>query len=153
MASTTLEINEDELRRAIGAAVILSHPIDFRDFAQDLYLVVQADVDERFSNSPGVRAGGVVYGGVYWPALSEPYLQANPRREGGQILRDEGELLNSFQLGGAGNIAEATGDSLIFGSALPKARGLQEDRPMIFVHEELGDAVLTTMALKIAESI
>lgn len=152
MSSTTVEVSEQELSQAIDAIVVLSRPIDFRGLAQDIYLVVQADVDERFNSSPAVRSGGVVYGGALWPALSSAYLARNPRREGGQILRDEGELLNSFQVGDAGNIAEAQSDRAIFGSALPKARGLQEDRPMLFVHEELANSVLNTIALKIAEN-
>lgn len=152
MASTTIEVSQSDLQAAIAAIVVLSHPIDLRETAEDIYLAAQADVDERFRSAPPVRSGGVVFGGVNWPALSEPYLKANPRREGGQILRDEGELLNSFQIGSSVNVAEAQPNKVIFGSALPKARGLQKDRPMLFVSEELADVVVNIIAAKIAES-
>ena len=152
MASTTIEITEEGLAEAIASLVVLSQPIDFKELATDLYLVAQADVDERFNRAPAVRSGGVVYGGEVWPALSEPYLKANPRREGGQILRDEGELLNSFQVGDAFNTAEVTADTLTFGSALPKARGLQEKRPMLFIHDELADTVLNVIAERVSQN-
>ena len=152
MASSTIEITREGLEEAIAAIVQLSYPIDFRELAIDINLVVQADVDERFNTAPPVRSGGVVLGGEVWPALSTAYLERNPRREGGQILRDPGELLNSFLVGDSQNIAEAQRDRVIFGSALPKARGLQNDRPMLFVHDELADSVLNVIAIKIAEN-
>lgn len=146
MASTTIEISEEGLAEAIAALHTLTTPVNFTDLATDLALIAQADVDERFNRAPAVRSGGVVYGGESWPALTDPYLKANPRREGGQILRDEGELLNSFQVGDQYHISEATPNSVTFGSSLPKARGLQEKRPMLFVHDELADTVLNAIA-------
>lgn len=152
MASTTVEISEEGLAEAIASLVTLSTPVDFTKLATDLALVVQADVDERFASSPPVRSDGVVYGGETWPALSDRYLAANPRREGGQQLRDKGELLNSFQVGNSFNISEATPDTITVGSALPKARGLQEKRPMLFIHDELADTVLNVIAEHVARN-
>ncbi len=146
MASTTIEISEEGLAEAIASLHTLATPIDFTDLATDLALVAQADVDERFNRAPAVRSGGVVYGGESWPALSDRYLEANPRREGGQILRDTGELLNSFQVGDSYNTSAATSNTVTFGSSLPKARGLQERRPMLFIHGELADTVLNVIA-------
>lgn len=150
MASTTFGIEVEGLEQAIASMVALQSPIDFRQVATDVALFTQADVDQRFDVAPQVRAGGVVYGGEVWPALNEPYLQANPRRDGGQILRDTGELLQSFQVGGAGNLSEVTQNTIVFGSALPKARGLQEKRPMLFVHDELADGIVQVIAEHIA---
>ena len=151
MPSTTVGVEIEGLEQAVRSLVVLTQPVDFRDFANDIFLLAQADVDERFNSSPPVRSGGIVFGGAFWPALSEPYLEANPRREGGQILRDEGELLNSFQVGSADNIGQSQQDRVIFGSALPKARGLQLDRPMLFISDPLADDVLNLIALKISE--
>jgi hypothetical protein len=151
MASTTIRIEQEGLSNAIAAIVALDS-IDIAELAADLYLLAQADVDERFRTAPNVRTGGVVYGGAMWPALSEPYLKQNPRREGGQQLRDEGELLNSFQVGNGENLAESSPNTVMFGSALPKARGLQEKRSMLFIHDEFADIVVNAIALKIAES-
>ena len=112
---------------------------DFRKQSAAIRQVLVADVDERFNSSPRVRSGGVVYGGVTWPALSDRYLAANPRREGGQILRDTGELLNSFT--GEGAIYNVGKNEIEFGTALPKARGLQRKRPMLFIHGELLEVI------------
>ena len=151
MASSTIGIEVEGLTQAIAATIALQS-IDIADLATDIALLTQADVDERFRSAPNVRSGGVVYGGVMWPALTEPYLKANPRREGGQQLRDEGELLNSFQVGSSDNITESSPNTVVIGSALPKARGLQEKRPMLFVHDEFADTIVNAIALKIDES-
>ena len=152
MTSSTIGIEIEGLDLAIAALVQTSEAVDISELATDLYLIAQADVDERFRTAPPVRSGGVVYGGVTWPALTTAYLAANPRREGGQILRDEGELMNSIQEGDSDNIAETSPNTVIFGSALPKARGLSKDRPMLFIHKELADNVVNAIALRIAEN-
>lgn len=108
---------------------------------RDILLLIQADVDERFAGAPAVESGGLVYGGVMWKPVSPEYLESNPRRAGGQLLRDTGELLQSFTAGGAGNISERNPQEVTFGSALPKARGLNRDRPLLVVHDELLDNV------------
>jgi hypothetical protein len=114
---------------------------DVSPIARDIFLTVQSDVDERFASAPDTGSGGIVWGGATWPHLSESYLNRNPRRVGGQILRDTGELAQSYAIGGAGNVAIARPDMITFGSALPKARGLANKRPQIFIHPALLSAV------------
>lgn len=124
---------------------------DISPIGLTLGLIAQADVDQRFESAPGVRQSGEVWGGVFWPALSDPYLAANPRREGGQQLRDTGELLNSFQVGGFGNVFRSGEDFMIFGSALPKAAGLNRLRQLVVVHPELVEQWRQAIALWIGE--
>lgn len=124
---------------------------DIRPIANTIGLIAQGDVDERFNSSPGVRQGGQVYGGVTWDSLTEAYLRANPRREGGQIMRDTGELLNSFTVGGKGNVFEAQATQITFGSALPKATGLHRKRPILVVHDDLVQAIAAAMEAWIVE--
>ena len=109
--------------------------------ARDILLIAQADVDERFNTAPRAESGGTTYGGVFWAPLTEPYLNSNPRRRGGQILRDTGELQQSYGIGGAGNVAIARPDQIVFGSALPKARYLGKKRPQVYLHPELVETV------------
>lgn len=108
---------------------------------RDILLAVAADVDQRFLTAPGTGQGGAVWGGQTWPQLSAAYLNRNPRRVGGQLLRDTGELQQSYGLGGTGNIAIQRPDQIIFGSALPKARGLGNKRPQVFAHPALMEVV------------
>ncbi|HEY9826051.1 MAG TPA: hypothetical protein V6D19_11420 [Stenomitos sp.] len=115
--------------------------------ARDILLAAQADVDERFNSAPDTQTGGQVYGGVDWPHLSEEYLNRNPRRIGGQLLRDTGELQQSYGIGGTGNIATVRPDQIVFGSALPKARGLANKRPQVFVHPALIETVSSIVEL------
>jgi hypothetical protein len=61
---------------------------------------MEADVDERFNSAPSTTSGGPVYGGATWVALSESTLKGNPRRRSGKLLRDTGELLQSFTSSG-----------------------------------------------------
>lgn len=127
---------------------------DLRPLARDTALIVQADVDERFATAPSTTSGGSVYGGGSWAKLTDNYLKRNPRRQGGQLLRDTGELLQSFTVGGGGNIFKSTKDAIEFGSGLAKAAGLQEKRPMLFEHDELTDQVTelwTAYAMKVWE--
>lgn len=118
---------------------------DIRPVSRDILLAVQADVDRRFSQSPPTETGGNVWGGEYWPHLTEEYLSSNPRRVGGQLLRDTGELQQSFGVGQVGNIAIARPQEIVFGSSLPKARGLAKKRPLVFAHpvllEDIGSIV------------
>lgn len=115
--------------------------------------MVQADVDQRFSTAPGVRQTGTVYGGAQWERLSEAYLRSNPRREGGQQLRDTGELAQSFLVSRKGNVLQSDGDSITFGSSLPKARYNQARRRMLFVHAALVEQVAATIELYISEGV
>ena len=114
--------------------------------ANDVFLALQADVDQRFNNSPGVRQGGTVFGGIAtWAPLTEQYLRRNPRRESGQLLRDSGELLQSYQVNSPNNIATSSPREIRFGSALPKARGLANaqtnPRPQVGFHSRLVDTI------------
>lgn len=102
------------------------------DLARDTGLIIQAEVDQVFESAPPTESGGTVYGGKTWAKLTDLYLARNPKRIGGQIYRDSGELLGSLAVGGEGNILQADGDSLTFGSALPKAAGLQDQREFLF---------------------
>ena len=102
-------------------------------------LLVQADVDRRFDSSPKAGDTGAVYGGITWAALTDKYLKANPRREGGQQLRDTGELQQSFQASQSGNVFRVTDNSVTIGSNLPKAAGLNNKRPLLVLTQELSD--------------
>lgn len=135
MAPSPNAVTVQGLSEAIALLDSTTQISDFRKRRAIIGQILVADVDERFNSAPRVRAGGVVYGGAMWPALSDPYLVANPRREGGQILRDTGELQQSFT--GDGKIYNVARNEIEFGTALPKARGLQRKRPMLFIHGEL----------------
>lgn len=114
---------------------------DLSAIARDTALIIQADVDERFDTAPSTRSGGAVFGGLTWAPLTDAYLAANPRRQSGQLLRDTGELQQSFTIGGTGNVFRSDRQSVTFGSALPKARGLAKDRPILVAHDELIDTI------------
>jgi hypothetical protein len=103
-------------------------------------LIVQADVDQRFDSAPGVETGGTVWGDAYWGAVQPRYLEYHPRRVGGQLLRDTGELQQSFTAEGT-SMYKVSGDELVFGSALPKAGWLNRDRLIIFWHPRLVEQV------------
>lgn len=102
-------------------------------------LIIQADVDRRFQTAPLVETGGTVWGDAEWAPLSGEYLDTRPIRIGGQILRDTGELQQSFTA--EGSIYEASNTELVFGSALPKASRLNRDRPIVFWHPYLVEQV------------
>lgn len=134
----SIAINIDGLQQATDQLTGLSRRIvDVTPIARALLLALQADVDERFDSSPSVASGGTVYGGIQWEKLTDSYLKRNPRRQGGQILRDTGELLQSYQVGQTGNISQVRPTEITFGSALPKARGLANKRPQLIVHDGL----------------
>jgi hypothetical protein len=133
-----IEIDVGNLAKSIETiAGIEQRAANLQPIAPTIGLICQADVDERFNSSPGVRQSGTVYGGAQWERLSEAYLKGNPRREGGKQLRDTGELAQSFLVGRKGNIIKGDRASITFGSALPKARYNQRKRRMLFVHPEL----------------
>jgi hypothetical protein len=110
-------------------------------------LILQQDVDERFMGSPPVEIGGEVLGGVSWDSLSDSYLAQNPRRYGGQILRDSGELMQSLTAEGHPyNVFSVTSSEVVFGTALAKAGRLQSDRPFLFWHPLLLEKIANYMA-------
>jgi phage gpG-like protein len=149
-----IEIDVQFLAQTIGTIEgIGQRAQNIAPVARNVALVCQADVDERFNSSPGVRSTGTVYGGATWERLSESYLKSNPRREGGRQLRDSGQLLQSFQVGKRGNIVQGASDSIVFGSSLPKARYNQRRRPMLFVHPELVRQVARTIELYLVKGV
>lgn len=117
--------------------------------AQNILLTLASDVDQRFASAPIAEAGGTVLGGEDWPALSPNYLAKNPRRRGGQILRDYGRLLQSLAIGAQGNISAVRPQEIAYGTQLPKGRGLQDGiprsnvppRPFLFFHAQLVEQI------------
>ena len=127
----TSEINR-EVNRIAGFKLKAE---DLKGAAPAIRLLIQEDVDTRFANAPLTEVGGEVLGGVQWRSLSEAYLVQNPRRYGGQILRDTGELQQSLTAEGHPyGVFEVTDSEIVFGTALIKASRLQRDRPFIFWH-------------------
>ena len=127
----TSEINR-EIKRIAGFKLKAE---DLKGAAPAIRLLIQEDVDTRFANAPLTEVGGEVLGGVQWRSLSEAYLAQNPRRYGGQILRDTGELQQSLTAEGHPyGVFEVTDSEIVFGTALTKASRLQRDRPFIFWH-------------------
>jgi hypothetical protein len=151
---TMIEIDVGNLARAITTIDgITDRAQNLQPVARNVGLVCQADVDERFNSSPGVRQSGTVYGGATWERLSEAYLKANPRRESGKQLRDTGELAQSFLVAKRGNVLKSDRASITFGSALPKARYNQRKRPILFVHPELVRQVARVIELYLAQGV
>lgn len=117
------------------------------DAANGIRLLIQQDVDYRFETAPGTETGGIAYGGAEWRSLSEAYMIANPRRYGGQILRNTGELQQSLTTEGSPyNISEVGESYLVFGSALAKAGRLNRSRPFIYWHPALLEKVAEFLA-------
>ena len=154
--SLGVELNSNELNGIVRALNAVAVDIGQPAIAQQIRQTVLADIDERFDSAPGVESGGVVYGGVYWPPLSESYLAKNPRRFGGQILRDTGELQQSFTANGA--VFEANFQEVVVGTSLPKARGLHfgvfwgreipgRARPIVFIRDQLADDVVEVISV------
>jgi len=154
--SLGIQIDQRELAGISRLLATASINIGQPEIAREIRQVVLADVDERFDRAPGVESGGAVYGGVYWPPLSDSYLAQRPDRVGGQLLRDEGELQQSFTANGA--IFRSGLNEVIVGTALAKARGLQFGvfwgterpelaRPILFLHEQLADDVVEAVGL------
>lgn len=115
---------------------------DIREASPGIRLLLQEDADDRFESSPPVETGGNVSGGAYWAGLSEEYLGANPRRLGGQILRDTGELQQSLTSEGHPyNVFGVDNESIVFGTALAKAERLQKKRKFLFWHDALLEKV------------
>ena len=145
----TLSIQVDpESARLVAELVggVAARVADLTPINQEALLMVQADVDQRFASAPRVRSTAMVWGGETWPSLSNMYLEDNPRREGGQQLRDTGELLQSFQVGQRANVTQSDASGWTFGSALPKASELHQDRPLIFFHPQLSDNLVLLYA-------
>jgi hypothetical protein len=115
-------------------------PEQLTQAAAGIRLIIQSDVDQRFDSAPGVETGGTVWGDAYWGAVQPQYLEYHPRRVGGQLLRDTGELQQSFTAEGT-SINEISGDEFVFGSALPKAGKLNRDRSLIFWYPRLIEQV------------
>lgn len=113
------------------------------ELARDTGLIIQSEVDRVFESAPSTTSGGTVYGGKTWPSLTEAYLKRRPDRAGGQLLRDTGELLSSLTVDGKGNVLRSDSNSITFGTALPKGRGLRQKREFLFVTDGMVDAIAT----------
>lgn len=153
--SLSVTVDQEQLTALLQTFDGIMPDIGADPYATEIRTVVLADVDQRFASAPR-SGGGAVYGGINWPGLSESYLLANPRREGGQLLRDTGELLNSFTSAGA--VFDRGRGELAVGTSLPKARGLafgvfwgrdipERARPMIFIWQGLADEVVEVISL------
>lgn len=141
---TNLDISElSKLNSAINNLKL--KPEQLTQAAAGIRIIVQGDVDQRFDSAPGVATGGTVWGDEYWAAVQPEYLEYHPRRVGGQLLRDTGELQQSFTAEGT-SMYQVSGDEIIFGSALPKARRLHRDRPLVFWHPRLIEQVAEYLA-------
>ena len=103
--------------------------------------IIEEDIATRFDSSPATLAGGVVWGDRYWKPLSAAYLAQRPERGSGKLLKDTGELEDSFPISNRNNIVEIDGNAIVFGSKLPKAAGLQKDREIVFLHPDLIEEV------------
>jgi hypothetical protein len=130
---------------------IQSYQSDIRRLAKPLLAIAQDDIQRRFASSPRVRSTGEVYGAVRWRSLSDAYLRANPRREGGVQLVDTGLLRKSFVRGGLGNVTEATKGEIRFGSALPRAISQHRRRRLVVEHDGLIRATEDAVARAIAK--
>lgn len=117
--------------------------------AAGIRLIIQADLDQRFQSAPLTETGGTVWGDSYWKPVTPEYLEYHPRRVGGQLLRDTGELQQSFTAEGT-SVSEVSGDEFVFGSALPKAVRLHRDRPLIFWHPRLVEQVAEYLSYWVA---
>lgn len=105
--------------------------------AVKLYNLAEADFKARFASAPSTTSSGEVYGGTQWQRLSDAYLQQRPDRRGKKQLIDTKELSKSFRRGQPGNIARVVGDTIEFGSSLPKAEGLNAKRKLVVIHSKL----------------
>lgn len=148
-----LTIDDSEINREIKRiAGFKLKAEDIREAADAIRLLIQEDVDTRFANAPLTETGGEVLGGVQWRSLSESYLLRNPRRLGGQILRDTGELQQSLTSEGHPfNVFEVTESEIVFGTALVKASRLQRDRPFMFWHPILLEKIANHLIQWIGE--
>ena len=145
------DINLSELSRLNSTIDNLKlKPEQLAQAAAGIRLIIQSDVDQRFQSSPLVETGGTVWGDAYWKPVTKEYLEYHPRRVGGQLLRDTGELQQSFTAEGT-SISEVSGDEMVFGSSLPKAGRLNRDRPLIFWHPRLVEQVAEYLSYWLAD--
>lgn len=102
---------------------------------------IRADVDMRFKSSPVVEVGGAVYGGVQWDRLTDYALFMNPRRRGGRILIDTGELYRGAITPGGANQTKVKGKEFTFELTDRKAIKNHPKRPILVWHDELLEKV------------
>lgn len=104
---------------------------------KDLADIMRDDARKRFASAPATEIGGNVYGGVYWPALTDASFAMNPKRHGGKIGVDTGELRRQATLDGVANLYKVSGTDFTFELTSEKAQEFQVDRPLVFWHVEL----------------
>ncbi len=105
---------------------------------QGIIEIIRNDISKRFLSSPSTTTGGIVYGGPYWRALKDSYLQQRPDRALGQVLIDTGALRDSLTIDGApGSFVRYGQDVIEFGTEIGYAKELDEIWRLLFFHEEL----------------
>ena len=124
---------------------------DLRPAALTVASIIQAYTDDVFKSSPPTTVGGTVFNGEYWEPLSLKYRAArntekkkSRSRDNGSLLRDTGNLLNSLQVNGEGNIFESGNDFVEFGSNLPQSAN-NKLRPFLVHTDELTDEVAAAL--------
>lgn len=138
-----LSIDTDTLREISDLlSGIQEKAVDWSEAGEGVGDLVRDEFNLRFQSSPSTQTGGMVQGDVYWRALNDGYLAANPRRRGGQVLIDSGKTWKSFaNADAAGNINEFDADEMTFGSSLDHVPRLQEIWPIAFWSPELLEAI------------
>ncbi len=135
MLQSSIDLTElAKLNQTIASLALKAE--DMNAIAPGIRILLVEDVDLRFDSSPIVERGGTVYGGEYWAPVQGRYLRDRPDRLGGQLLRDTGELQQSFSAD-LGYYGVTDSSSIEFGSILPKAGRLNRKRPIVFWHPEL----------------
>lgn len=108
------------------------------ELQQGIVEIIRKDVERRFISSPATTTGGTVYGGVFWRALKDSYLQRRPDRQSGQVLIDTGALRDSLTIDGArGSFVRYGHDTIEFGTEIEYAEELDKIWKLIFFHPEL----------------
>jgi phage gpG-like protein len=100
---------------------------DLKPVARQIALIISSYTDQVFDSAPSTTVSGTVFNGAFWEALSLKYRAARNKsgkksksRDNGLQLRDTGALINSLQVGGAGNFFQSGNDFIEFGTNLPQ---------------------------------
>lgn len=117
-----IQIDFSQLSNILGELeAVGDRAADLRPVARLVGLVISSYTDEVFNSSPSTQTGGTVFNNETWEKLKPATLKANKgRRRNGKILRDTGALLNSLQVGNAGNFFQSGNDFIEFGTNLPQ---------------------------------
>jgi phage gpG-like protein len=137
-----IEIDFDSLNLILSELqAVGTRAADLKPIAQTVGLVISSYTDAVFDSAPSTETGGTVSNGFVWDKLKPRTLRARKgRRRGGKILRDTGALLNSLQVGNAGNFFESGNDFIEFGTNLPQGFN-NETRPFLTITDDLSELV------------